>query len=58
MEAKFSLCVDCGTRESYDCPLYLVENQDGFLVICCIVHAINNSLKIIQRMDGLLDNED
>ncbi len=58
METKFGLCIDCGTKESFDCPLYLAEDKDGFLIICCIVHAINNHLKIVQRMDGLLDNED
>ena len=58
MDAKFGSCLDCGSKESYDCPLYICEDKDGFLVICCIVYAVNNSLKIVQRMDGLLDKED
>ena len=58
MEARLGTCINCGREESYDCQLYLCIDNDGFLVISCIVYAINNHLRIIKRLDGLLDNED
>jgi len=58
VEARFGVCLDCGKPESYDCQLYMCKDKNGFLIICCLVYAINNSLTILKRMDGLLDNED
>jgi len=58
VDTKFGLCVDCGLEEARDCPLYLCLGKDGFLVICCIVYMVNNGLAIVQRMDGLLGDED
>ncbi len=58
MDTKFGTCVRCGHEESRDCPLYLCKDKDGFLIICCIVYAINNSLTILKCLDGLVDEED
>ena len=58
MDTKFGTCVGCGNEESRDCQLYLCKDKDGFLVICCIVYAINNSLTILKCLDGLMDEED
>lgn len=58
MEARLGTCINCGKEESYDCQLYLCKDKDGFLIICCIVYAINNQLFIMKRLDGLLDQED
>lgn len=57
MDTKFGTCVDCGKEESLDCQLYLCKDKEGFLVVCCIVYAINNSLTILKRLDGLTDTE-
>jgi hypothetical protein len=58
VETRLGTCIGCGKEESLDCQLYLCKDKDGFLVICCIVYAINNSLTILKRLDGLLDKED
>ena len=58
MDTKFGTCIDCGREESPDCQLYVCKDDEGFLIICCIVYAINNSLTILKRLDGLLDTDD
>ena len=57
MDTRFGTCEGCGSEEARDCALYLCIGKDGFLLICCIVYMVNNGLAIVQRMDGLLDEE-
>jgi len=57
VETKFGSCMYCGKEESFDCPLYLCQDKNELLVICCIVYVINNSLLILKKMDGLLDED-
>lgn len=56
METKFGQCQDC--LQERECPLYLCIDKEGFLVICCIVYMINNSLTIVRRMDDMFDDPD
>jgi len=57
METRIGKCIDCGSVESHDCPLYICEDGE-FLVVCCIVYAVLKHLYIIQIMDGLLGYDD
>lgn len=51
----FHPCINCGTRESWDCPLYLCEDDKGHVIACCIVFAINHHLTILRRIDDMKD---
>ena len=58
MDARIGTCIDCGKPESSDCALYLCQDKQGFLIICCMVYAIVNHLTIMKRLDGLLGYDD
>lgn len=58
MLSQIGVCVDCGKRESYDCPLYACETREGHVIVCCIVYAVINSLVILRKIDTLTDYED
>lgn len=49
----FGLCEGCLEGGYEECPLYLCQSNEGFIVICCIVYAIDNRLGIL----GLIDLE-
>lgn len=58
MEAKFGVCVDCGREESGDCPMYICMDDNGLVVVCCLVYFINNNLTILKCLDRPTDRED
>jgi hypothetical protein len=51
----FGTCIGCGTKESFNCPLYLCEDEHGHIIACCIVFAINHRLTILRRIDDMED---
>jgi hypothetical protein len=52
----FKICEGCGKGKDFDCPFYICKDKLGFLVICCIVYAVNNDLFILGRVNDLLGN--
>ena len=58
MEGRIGTCIDCVSLEANDCPLYIAEDKNGFVVACCIVYIIAHGLTILRRVDDLTDYED
>ena len=46
----FTVCEGCLEGENQDCPLYICQTWDGFIVICCIVFAIEMGMSILSRV--------
>ena len=55
MESRIGLCLDCLSNGAYDCPMYICEDEEGFVIACCIVYAVKNSLTILGTIDSLRD---
>ena len=47
----FTVCEGCLEGGYIDCPLYACMTFDGFVIICCIVYAIEMGLSIIGIAD-------
>lgn len=46
-------CIGCGGSEARDCPLYLCEDEQGFVLACCIVYAYAHNLTITGDVEDL-----
>ena len=57
MDTKFGTCVDCETGGIAECPLFICMDENGFVVVCCLVYVINNDLTILKCIDRPTDNE-
>jgi hypothetical protein len=44
--SEVALCKDCANNVN-DCPLYVCQDDKGFLIACCIVYAYIHRLTIL-----------